>query len=122
MNFLVEHYEIRGGSLCIEMSYVSASKSGTPKACGTLTTLGNSRVKMGFGLHGFCSRLTTHPEEEQHNSSYCGLTHEDGSLHSHEKHMDIRSVGTSLPGGDSSIAWCTELYSLRRDTRFQLEF
>jgi len=41
MNFLVEQYEIRSGGLCSEISYVSVSKSETPKAHRTLTTIGN---------------------------------------------------------------------------------
>jgi len=42
-----------------------------------------------------------------------GSTHVEGSLHSHEKHMDVRSVGPSLSGGNSAVAWCIELYNVR---------
>jgi len=97
----------------IAMFYVSTSKTGALKACRTLTTLGNPRVKMGLGLHGLCSRLTTHPEEEQCDMGYRESTHEDDSLHGHKKHMDLRPIGPSLSRGDSMIAWCAELYSVR---------
>jgi len=68
---------------------------------------------MGFGIHGLCSRLTTDPEDEQRDMGYHGSTYEDGSLHNHEKHVDIGLARPSLPGGDSSIAWCVELYNVR---------
>jgi len=93
MHLLVEQYKTRAGGLRGEMSDVSTSKSGAPKACETFTTLGNPRVEVRPGLLGVCSRLTTHPEEEQRNSAHRGLTHEDGSPYSHEKHMDLRPIG-----------------------------
>jgi len=74
-------------------------------------------VEIGFGLHRLCSRITTHSEEEQRDMGYRGLTHKNDSLHSHEKHMDIRSAGSSLSGGDSLVAWCAELYSVRPEYR-----
>ena len=44
---------------------------------------------------------------------YHGSTHEDGSLHSHERHMDVGLAGPSRYGGDSSVAWYAKLYSVR---------
>ena len=70
-------------------------------------------MEIGLDLHGLCGSITTHSEEEQFDMGYRGSTHEDGSLHSHEKQMDFGSAGLSLSGGDSSIAWCVELYSVR---------
>ena len=92
---------------------MSANKSKTLKARRTLTTIGNPWVEMGFDLHGLCSRITTHSEKEQCDMGYRGSNHEDGSLHSHEKHMDLRSAGLNLSKGDSSITWYIELYSVR---------
>ena len=70
-------------------------------------------MEIGLSLYGLCGRITIHPEEEQCDMGYRGSTHENGSLRSHEKHMDIGSVGPSLYGGDSSITWSAELYSVR---------
>ena len=95
------------------MSDMPASKSGARKAYKTITTLGNPQVEVGLSLHGLCSRLTTHPEEEKCNLDHRGWTHEDGSLHSHEKHMNLRPNDPTLPTGDGPIAWCAELYSVR---------
>ena len=67
---------------------------------------------MGLSLHGLYSRLPTHLEEEQHDMGHHGSTHEDGSLQSLEEYMDLRPIGLSLPRGDNSIEWCTELYSV----------
>ena len=69
-------------------------------------------MEMGLGLHSLCSRIALHSEEQQHDMCYRGSTHEDGSLHSHEKHIDSGLAGSSLSGGDSLIAWCAELYSV----------
>ena len=68
---------------------------------------------MGFDVHGLCNTITTHSEEEQRDMDHSGSTYQDGSLHSHEKHMDIGLAGPSLSGGDSLVAWCVELYSVR---------
>jgi len=83
-----------------------------PKPYSSFTTLGNPWVEVGLSLHGLSSRLTTHPVEEQCDLGHRGSTHEDGSLLSHEKHMHLRPIGPSLPRGGSSIAWCSELYSV----------
>jgi len=42
-----------------------------------------------------------------------GSTHEDDLLHSHEKHMDVGSASPSLSEGDSAVAWCIKLYSVK---------
>ena len=70
-------------------------------------------MEMGFDLHGLCTRITTRSKEEQRDMGYRALTHKDGLLICHEKHMDVGSAGASLSGGDNSIAWCAELYSVR---------
>jgi len=72
------------------MSYVLASKNETPKALRTLIILGNPLVKRVFSLHGLYGRITTYPEEKPHDMCYCGWTHEDSSLHSYKKYVDIR--------------------------------
>jgi len=94
------------------MSDVLASKSGAPKACKTLRTVRNPRVELGLCLYGLCGRLTTYLEEEQRDLGHRGLTHEDNSLHSHKKHIDLKPIGASLPRGDSPIVWYAELSSV----------
>jgi len=78
-------------------------------------------VEVGFGLRGLHSGITTHLDEEQLDMGYRGSTHEDDSLHSHDKYMDIGSAGLNLSRRHSAVIWCPELYSFRPGNKVPIE-
>jgi len=88
-------------------------ESEIPKTRKTLTTVGDSQVKIGLSFHGLCSGSTTDPEEEQRELGHRGSTCKDMPLHSQEEHMDLRSVGPYISGGDNLITWGADFYSFR---------
>ena len=60
---------------------------------GAVTAVGRSRMEVGFDIYGFCGRFASNPEGKQCNMGSHGLTHQDGILYSHAKHLHIESIG-----------------------------
>ena len=109
----MEQHQTGGGRLRGEIYDVLISEGGTPMTHKTLTAVRDSQIEIGLSFHGLCSGSTTNPEEEKCDLGHCGPTHKDSPLHSHEEHIDLRSVGPYLFRGDIPITWGVEFYSFR---------
>jgi len=61
-------------------------------------------VKMGLGVHGFCSGLTVESTKEQCNLGHSGWTHENNTFYSHKEYLDPGSVSLNISRGDTMVA------------------